>query len=152
MSKASLRGITGVMQKRSPQTFGWSDVLAALRACTGESVLVRDGKVTEPADSVRNRPSAKGTELCLFAGESAVKRVDLIEKLETLAKGSGRRFMTSARASINGANLLVEGVADEDVDSVLFAVVKTRRPKLGFNQSQQAGQTTTLRSKRIKNG
>lgn len=152
MSEALLRGITDVMQKRSPQTFGWSDVLAALRACTGESVLIRDGKLTEPADSVRNRPSAKGTELCLFSGESAMKRLDLIEKLDMLAKGGGRRFMTSARASINGSNLLVESVADEDVDNVLFAVVRTRRPKLGFNQSQQAGQTTTLRSKRIKTG
>ena len=134
-----------------PQTFGWPDVLAALRACSGESVLIRDGKLTEPAASVNNRSSAKGTELCLFTGESAVKRLDLIEKLETLAKSAGRRFMTSARAQINGSNLMVESVNDEDVESVLFAVIKTRRPKLGFNQSQQIGQTTTLRSKRIKN-
>lgn len=140
------------MQKRSHQTFGWTEVLAALRACTGESVLIRDGKVTEPASAVANRPSAKGTELCLVSGDSAVARLDLIEKLEALAKAGGRRFMTSARARIGGANLIVENVADETVDGALFAVVNTRRPKLGFNQSQQVGQTTTLRSKRIKNG
>lgn len=151
MTEALLCGIIVAMHKRSPQTFGWPDVLAALRACSGESVLIRDGKLTEPAASVNNRSSAKGTELCLFTGESAVKRLDLIEKLETLAKSAGRRFMTSARAQINGSNLMVESVNDEDVESVLFAVIKTRRPKLGFNQSQQIGQTTTLRSKRIKN-
>jgi hypothetical protein len=48
--------------------------------------------------------------------------------------------------------LLVESVADEDTDGIITAVVRTRRPKLGFNQSQQAGSSTTLRSKRIKTG
>ena len=114
-------------------------------------MLIRDGKLTEPAVALRNRASAKGTELCLFSGESAITRLDLIEQLE-VAKGAGRRFVTSARARVNESNLVVESVADESVDNVLFAVVKTRRPKLGFNQSQQTGAATTLRSKRIKTG
>ena len=140
------------MHLRSPRSLGWPDVLAALRACTGEFVLIRDGRLTEPAGAVRSRAAAKGTELCLFPGETAVTRLDLIEQLAVLAKGAGRRFMTSARARINDSNLVVEGVADESVDDVLFAVVKTRRLKLGYNQSQQTGASTTLRTKRIKNG
>ena len=115
-------------------------------------MLIRDGKFTEPAAAVRNRPSAKGTELSLFPGETPVARLDLIEQLAGLAKGAGRRFMASARAMINKSNLVVEGVADENVDNVVFAVIRTRRPKLGFNPSQQTGATSTLRSKRIKNG
>ena len=140
------------MHIRSPRDLSWPDLLAALRACTGEHVLIRDGKFTEPAAALRNRASAKGTELCLFSGESAMTRLDLIEQLAVVAKGAGRRFMTSARARVNESNLVVEGVADESIDGVLFAVVRTRRLKLGFNQSQQTGATTTLRSKRIKNG
>ena len=140
------------MHTRASRSLSWPDVLAALRTCTGEFVLIRDGRLTEPAGAVRNRASAKGTELCLFSGESPTTRLDLIEQLAVLAKSAGRRFMTSARARINESNLIVEGVADERVDDVLFAVVNTRRPKLGFNQSQQTGATTTLRSKRIKNG
>jgi hypothetical protein len=140
------------MNTRSSRSLSWPDLLAALGTCTGESVLIRDGKFTQPATAVRNRASAKGTELCLFPGDTAVTRLALIEQLSGLAKSAGRRFMTSARARINDANLIVEDVADEQVDDVLFAVIKTRRPKLGFNQSQQIGATTTLRSKRIKNG
>lgn len=140
------------MQQRSSRSLSWPDVLAALRACAGDEVLIRDGKVTERASTVQNRPSAKGTELCLFPGEKSVKRAELIEQLEILAKGSGRRFMTSARARINGSTLIVESVADENIDGVLFAAIKTRRPTLGFNQSQQKGDTTTFRNKRIKNG
>lgn len=143
--------ITDTMQQQSPQSLSWPEVLAALQACAGEEVLIRDGKLTGPAASVGNRPSAKGTELCLFAGERAVKRVELIEQLQVLAKGAGRRFMTSARARINGSTLIVQSLTDENVDSVLFAVVKTRRPKLGFNQSQKTGDTTTFRNKPIKN-
>lgn len=139
------------MHTRSPLNLSWSDLLAALRTCTGEHVIIRDGKFTEPAAALRNRASAKGTELCLFSGESAMTRLDLIEQLE-VAKGAGRRFMTSARARVNESNLVVEGVADESVDSVLFAVIRTRRLKLGFNQSHQTGATTTLRTKRIKTG
>ena len=115
-------------------------------------MLIRDGNVTEAASSVRIRPSAKGTELCLFPGESAMKRLDLIEQLEMRAKGAGRRFMAPARTMVNGATLIVESVTDETVDSALFAVIKTRRRTLGFNQSQQKGDTTTFRNKRIKNG
>lgn len=126
-------------------------MLAALRSCAGESVQIRDGKLTEPAGSVRNRASAKGTELCLFPGQVASKRLDLIAQLEALAKSAGRRFTTSARVRVGDAYLLVEGVADEDIDGATVAMIRTRRPKLGYNQSQQTGDFTTLRSKRIKN-
>jgi len=142
---------TARMHTRSPQSLSWTDILGALRQCAGKSVLLRDGRITQPAAAVRNRPSAKGSELCLFSGETPAARLELIEQLAALAKSAGRRFMTSARAHINGSNLIVEGVADENIDGVVYAVVKTRRPKLGFNQSQQIGATTTLRSKRIKN-
>jgi hypothetical protein len=140
------------MQSRTPNSLNWPEVLTSLRACTGEVVLVRDGRVTEPGALVRTRSSAKGTELCLFPGEVSATRLALIQQLETLAKGSGRRFMSSARAKVGESYLLIESVADESIDGALFAVVKTRRPKLGFNQSQQIGSTTTLRSKRIKTG
>lgn len=152
MSAASRNRIADLMQKQSLQNLSWPKLLAALRTCSGDSVLIRDGNLTEPASSVRIRPSAKGTELCLFSGESAMKRLDLIEQLEIRAKGAGRRFMAPARAMVNGSTLIVESVTDETVDSVLFAVIRTRRRTLGFNQSQQKGDTTTFRNKRIKNG
>ena len=60
--------------------------------------------------------------------------------------------MAPARANVNGLTLIVENLTDETIDSVLFAVVKTRRRTLGFNQSEQKGDTTTFRNKRIKNG
>jgi len=123
-----------------------------LRNSVGDSVHIRDGKLTEPAGSVRNRPSAKGTELCLFPGELAAARLDLIAQLEGLAKRAGRRFTTSARVRIGDLYLLIDSVADEDIDGATVAVIRTRRPKLGYNQSQQTGDFTTLRSKRIKNG
>ena len=140
------------MQTHKPKTLSWPEVLAALRDGTGESVLIRDGKVTEPADAVRSRPAAKGTELCLFPGETPAARVDLVRDLEALAKNSGRRFMTSARANINKSYLLIESVGDEEIEGTLFTVIRTRRPVLGFNPSQQTGSRTTLRSKRIKTG
>jgi hypothetical protein len=132
------------------KSLSWTRVLADLRGCAGETVLIRDGKVTQPAATVRTRPAAKGTELCLFPGETAVARLELIGHLETLAKASGRRFMTSARAGVNDAFLLIEEVADETIDGALYAVIVTRRPTLAYNQSQQTGARTTLRSKRIK--
>lgn len=138
------------MQQRSSQTLTWSAVLAALRISAGASVHIRDGKTTEPAGAVRNRPSAKGTELCLFPGEQATTRPELITQLEALAKQAGRRFATSARASIGESNLLIDGVADENVEGKTITVIRTRRPKLGYNQSQQTGDTSTFRSKRIK--
>ena len=140
------------MQKRMPKSLSWSEVLAALQVCSGESVLIRDGKVTVPAGSIGNRASAKGTELCLFPGTASATRLDLAEHLATLAKSPGRRFMTSARAKIHESHLLVESVGDEKVDDVVFTVVKTRRRTLAFNQSQQTGDRTTFRNKRIKNG
>ena len=139
------------MQPKAPKSLNWPEILAALKKCSGESVLVRDGKLTEPAALIRNRPSAKGTELCVFPGEGPATRLDLIERLEELAKRSGRQFMTSARASVGGSFLLVESIDDENVDDIFYAVLITRRTKLGFNQSQQTGDRTTLRSKRIKN-
>jgi hypothetical protein len=140
------------MHQRSLQSLSWPAVLAALRSCVGESVHIRDGKLTEPAGSIRNRPSAKGTELCLFPGELASARLGLIAELEALAKNPGRRFTTSARVRIGDSYLLVDSVADEDLDGATVAVIRARRPKLGYNQSQQTGDFTTLRSKRIKNG
>lgn len=115
-------------------------------------MLIRDGHATQPASSIKNRPSAKGEELCLFPGEQPISRSELIGRLEALSKGARRRFMGSARAFINGSGLIVASVGDEQIDDVVFAVIKTRRPVLGFNQSQQVGATTTLRSKRIKTG
>lgn len=138
------------MHQRTPKNLSWSEVLDALRACKGESVLIRDGKVTERAGFVGNRASAKGTELCLFPGTDSATRLSLIQHLETLAKSPGRRFMTSARAKINESHLLIESVGDETLDGILYAVVRTRRPTLGFNQSQQKGDTTVFRNKRIK--
>jgi hypothetical protein len=138
------------MQTSRPKSLTWPEVLAALRACTGDSVLVRDGRITEPADVVRPRPAAKGTELCLFSGPKPAARTALIEGLEALEKGSGRRFMAAARTSVNGSFLLVESVGDEDVDGKTVAVVRTRRPVLAYNQSQQSGASTTFRNKRIK--
>jgi len=114
-------------------------------------VHLRDGKLTAPAGSVRSRPAAKGTELCLFPGEKAATRPDLIAQLEALAKRTGRQFATSARASIGESYLLIEGVADEEIDGAVVTVIRTRRPKLGYNQSVQTGDSTTLRTKRIKN-
>jgi hypothetical protein len=140
------------MQTSTPKSLSWPQVLAGLQACAGESVFIRDGRETQPASAVRTRPAAKGTELCFFPGKTAVSRLDLIRTLETFSKAGGRKFMgASARASIGDAFLLVEGVADEEIDGVPHAVIKTRRPVLGFNQSQQTSSRTTLRSKRIKN-
>ena len=121
-------------------------------ACAGASVLIRDGRDSEPAGAVRPRPAAKGTELCLFPGEKAAERTALIAGLQTLEKGSGRRFMAAARASIGGSFLLVESVGDEELDGTPVAVVRTRRPALAYNQSQQTGSRTTFRNKRIKTG
>lgn len=134
------------------KSLNWREILTALRTCTGEPVLIRDGKETAPAGVVRSRPSAKGSELCLFSAESPATRLDLIQQLETLADGPGRRFMKSARASINDSYLLVESVADENLDDVIFAVINTRRPVLGFNQGAQTGDSSHLRTKRVKRG
>ena len=150
MTVESWGGSTKAMQTSRPKSLSWPEVLAGLRTCTSTSVLVRDGRVTEPADAIRPRPAAKGTELCLFSGQKPAARTALIESLGALEKGSGRRFMAAARASVNGSFLLVEGVGDEDVDGTAFAVVRTRRPTLAYNQSQQTGSSTTFRNKRIK--
>lgn len=140
------------MKSSLPKSLTWRDILDALRACAADSVLIRDGHELAPAGNVRNRPSAKGTELCLFPSDTPVSRQALIEQLASLSSSSGRRFMASARAKIGDSALLVESVADEDAGGIIAAVVRTRRPKLGFNQSQQTGGSTTLRSKRIKTG
>ncbi|HUN29032.1 MAG TPA: hypothetical protein VMV65_04470 [Alphaproteobacteria bacterium] len=140
------------MKSSTPKSLSWRDILDALRASAADSVVIRDGRETAPAGIVRTRRSAKGTELCLFTSDKPASRQALIEQLVTLSALSGRRFMASARAQIANSALLVESVADEDVGGISAAVVRTRRPKLGFNQSQQIGSSTTLRSKRIKTG
>jgi hypothetical protein len=134
------------------RVLSWPEVLAALRSSTASTTIIRDGRETTPAGDVRTRPAAKGTDICLYSGGTPATRLDLIERLEKFQKGAGRRFMSSARASINDTTLLVESVADETIDGVLVTVIDTRRPTLGFNRSQQVGSTTTLRSKRIKTG
>lgn len=123
-----------------------------LRTCTGERVLIRDGRDTSPATSVQTRPAASGTEFCLFDGPEGIARQQLIERLETLSKGTGRRFAAAARARINDAFLLVDGVADEEIDGVTYTVVNTRRPKLGHSTTGAKAPQTTHRSKRIKTG
>ena len=138
------------MQQRSAQSLGGSALLAALRSSSAPSVQIRDGKQFEPAGAVRNRPAAKGTELCLFSGEQAATRADLIAQLEGFSKSAGRRFATSAKVRVGDSNLLVDSVGDEEVDGATACVIRTRRPTLGYNQSQQKGDTTTFRSKRIK--
>ena len=140
------------MQNRSPKSLHWPEVLATLRTADGVNVVIRDGKDTAPAGAVRTRPAAKGTELCLFSGDEPTTRLDLVARLEAFGKGSGRRFMTSAKASINDSALLIESIADETDDKTVVTVIHTRRPTLGYNQSQQSGDSTTLRSKRIKTG
>lgn len=115
-------------------------------------MFVRDGKSVEPAGSVRTRPAAKGTELCLFPAEAACTRAELVESLEKFAASAGRRFATAARARAGDAYLLIESVGDEELDGRTVVTIRTRRPKLGYNQSIQSGDSTTLRSKRIKNG
>ncbi|HTV91318.1 MAG TPA: hypothetical protein VMG98_01230 [Verrucomicrobiae bacterium] len=139
------------MKRPMPKSLTWRDILDELRASTADAVFIRDGRELAPAGAVRNRPSAKGAELCLFSGETAASREGLIGQLASLSSSSGRRFAAAARAKIGDSALLVESVADEDADGVLMSVVRTRRPRLGFNQSQQTGSSTTLRTKRIKN-
>jgi hypothetical protein len=132
----------------------WPQLLAALKTSTSDRVLIRDGRTTLPADAVRTKPAAAGTEFCLFAGGEGSTRASLITQLETLAKGPGRRFTSSAKASVGGAGLLVDAVADEDVDGKSYVVVVTRRAKLGYNQSQSSAAPPELgrSSKRIKTG
>lgn len=152
MSAAARGGTTVAMHKSTPTSLSWPDVLAALRAGAASMVIIRDGRETAPVGEVRTRPAAKGTDICLYSGTNPTTRAELIERLEIFKKGAGRRFMSSARASINDSALLVENVTDETIDGSLVTVIETRRPTLSFNRSQQTGSTTTLRSKRIKTG
>ncbi len=140
------------MKSATPKSLSWREILDALRVCTADTVFIGDGRELAPAGTVANRPSAKGTELCLFPSDTPASRQALIDQLASLSSSSGRRFMASARAKIGDSALLVASVADEDAGGSLATVVRTRRPKLRFNQSQQTGSTTTLRSKRIKTG
>lgn len=130
----------------------WGDLLRELQACTGNAVFVSDGKATEPAAAVRTRPSARGAELCLFSGEVAIERADLILALDKLSKAPGRRFASSARGTIGAASLPIERASDETADGVTNVVVLLRRPAVNFNHRFQTGDSTTLRTKRIKNG
>lgn len=140
------------MPVKLPQSLTWSLVLEQLRECTGARVRLQDGRATQPADTVRIRPAAAGTEFCLFDGETAATRLALIDRLETLAKSPDRRFMDAAHASINGANLLIDAIFDESDEGVVWTTISTRRPKLGFGASQGKAPHTTGRTKRIKNG
>lgn len=139
------------MQNR-PTSLHWPQLLAALRSSDAPFVRIRDGKVTSPAGEIRNRPAARGTELCLFAGETSSDRAELVRRLEALAKTGGRRFATAVRANIGDAFLLVEKVADEEDAGTTYCTIVTRRPTLAYQQSMQTGSTTHLRSKRIKTG
>ncbi len=130
----------------------WGDLLRELQACAGNTVFVSDGKSTEPAAAVRARPSARGAELCLFSGETAVSRIDLIAALEKLSKAPGRRFASSARGTIGAAALPIERASDETTDGATNVVVVLGRPAANFNHRLQTGDSTTLRSKRIKSG
>lgn len=136
----------------APKSLSWPHVLAALRECAGESVRIRDGRDVEAADDVRTRAAAVGTEFCLFSGTTAATRLALIERLETLAKSPDRRFMSAARARVNGSFLFIDSVYDETEDEVVWTTVNTRRPKLGFNASQAKAPHVVGRTKRIKVG
>ena len=140
------------MRPQTPKTLHWPAVLNALRSCEGDVVLIRDGRDLRPAEAVKPRPAAKGTELCLFDGDAAVKRDELVERLDALSKSGGRRFMNAARARVGDAFLLIDGVSDETLDEGLQTVVTTRRPKLGFNASEAKAPQFVGRTKRIKTG
>jgi hypothetical protein len=130
----------------------WRDLLRELQTCAGDAVFVSDGKSTEPAAAIRTRPSARGVDLCLFSGETAISRIDLVAALEKLSQAPGRRFASSARGTIGGAALPVERVSDESADGVTNVLVILGRPAANFNHRFQTGDSTTLRTKRIKNG
>lgn len=130
----------------------WGDLLRELKICAGDVVFVSDGKSTEPAAAVRTRPSARGVELCLFPGETAVARIDLVAALEKLSQAPGRRFASSARGTVGGAALPIERASDETADGATNVVVILGRPAANFNHRFQTGDSTTLRTKRIKNG
>lgn len=85
-------------------------------------------------------------------GPDGLTRPELIERLQALSKSPGRRFTAAGRARINDAFLLVDGVKDESIDDMVYAVVNTRRPKLGHAQTGAKAPQTTHRSKRIKTG
>lgn len=115
-------------------------------------MFVTDGKATEAAVAVRARPSARGAELCLFSGEPAISRADLIAALDKLSKAPGRRFASSARGTVGAASLPIERASDETSDGATNVVIHLRRPAAHLNHRLQTGDSTTLRSKRIKNG
>ncbi|MHB8147774.1 MAG: hypothetical protein ACYDGM_11025 [Vulcanimicrobiaceae bacterium] len=140
------------MQNQPSKSFHWPDILVALRACTGDLVRMRSGTAAEPAGEVRSRAAARGTELCLFEGSQPFKRAALIEQLEALAGRPGRHFMAAARIHVDGGYHLVERVADEDVDGMMYATIVARRSTTGFEPGRGKAPHTTGRSKRIKTG
>ena len=135
-------------------TLTWPQLLSALQASGCDRVLIRDGRTTHPADTVRTKSAAAGMEFCLFSGAEACSREALVAQLKKLAGGPGRRFKSSAKACVDGATLLVERIVDETVDGKLYVVVVTRRARLGYNQSQSSAAPPELgrSSKRIKTG
>jgi len=140
------------MQNQPSKSLRWPSLLAALRACTGELVRMRSGNAAEPPGEVRARAAARGTELCLFEGSAPLKRAALIEHLAALADRPGRQFMAAARLHVDGGFHLVERVADEEADGVLYATIVARRSTTGFEPGRGKAPHTTGRSKRIKTG
>lgn len=140
------------MQKQPAKSLHWPDILAALRACTGDLVRLRSGTVTESVDGVRTRAAARGTELCLFEGTEPRTRTELIEQLDALSRRPGRQFMAAARVHVDGGYHLVERVSDEDAEGSNVVTILARRTALGFEPGRGKAPHTTGRSKRIKTG
>jgi hypothetical protein len=132
-------------------SFRWIQVLAALRACSGEHVRIRDGSDCAPAGEIATRQIASGSAFGLLDAGSASTRLALVALLEGFQKNSAQRFRASASARIGGAHLLIEGVRDEtDEDGTVWTTIETRRPKLGFNASQSTVRFPGGRSKQVK--
>ncbi len=138
------------MQPNASKSLQWAQILAALRACSGENVRVRDGADIVLAGEIKPRQTGNGTAFGLLDGEAPVTRAALIERLEALAKDSVR-FRASATARVNDAHLLIENVLDETDDAgIVWTTIVTRRPKLGFNASQSTVRFPGGRSKMVK--
>lgn len=60
--------------------------------------------------------------------------------------------MSAARGTVGTASLPIDSAADETIDGTLVTVIALRRPSASFNHRLQTGESTTLRTKRIKNG
>ncbi len=138
------------MQPNASKSLQWAQILAALRACSGENVRIRDGADIALAGEIKPRQTGNGTAFGLLESEAPVSRVALIERLEALSKDASR-FRGSATARVNDAHLLIETVLDEtDESGIVWVTINTRRPKLGFNASQSTVRFPGGRSKMVK--